>query len=849
MGVSIDLPFRGGLRQHLILLVLATLVPMLLWAGGLMLWNSVQERRAIERGLAETARALAIAVDQELRLAIETLNTAGMARALEDRDYPRFDTFLRDLVESHPSWHYATLVAADGRQIDNTARPFGSVLPHMDDLGDAAFAQAFRRALATGRPAVSDLYVGKVSARQLIGVAVPVFDADDRVWSVLMAALLPERLAELLRLQQGPPGWLAVVADSRQTIVARSILHEKFIGKPSLEWFREAVKGRDHGIVSGPSLHGPTFTIAFQRSPLSDWIISFAAPRSAFTATLKESLAVTMGFGLVLMTGSILLALAVARRILEPIQALTIATRPFLPVPASGRPQYAIAELDALHRALDGLAASLARSRARFQKVFAVAPVMLFVCDAECRLTEVNESWLKALGYPRDEVLGRSVFDFYAPGSREHGLAVVWPHFLKVGVIDDMPAQYLTKAGEVRDVLVSLRAETDATGMRTIGAIRDITEMRRGQKALDRAVSEAAKANDAKSRFLAAASHDLRQPLQALNLYLSVLRGRESEGPVITAIGQCVASLTGLLNDMLDVSRLDAGVITPKVAEVPVAQLLDQVAVAWRIQAEAKGLRLDIVPSARVVCTDPALIERVLSNLVANAVRYTEGGRVLVGCRRDGPDHVRIEVWDTGIGIPEDKLGDIFEEFRQLGNPERRRDRGTGLGLAIVQRIVTLLGHRLSVRSWPGRGSVFAVTVPTVVAGALPEPVQAEVAPTGRRRILVVDDEAHVCAALAMALRDMGHHVATAGSVDEALARLGELRPDLVIADFRLGGEQTGIEVVRAVRQSMGDEVPAVVLTGDTDPATIRRIVGAGLHLLHKPLQIEALKTFLRQVA
>jgi CheY-like chemotaxis protein/anti-sigma regulatory factor (Ser/Thr protein kinase) len=249
-----------------------------------------------------------------------------------------------------------------------------------------------------------------------------------------------------------------------------------------------------------------------------------------------------------------------------------------------------------------------------------------------------------------------------------------------------------------------------------------------------------------------------------------------------------------------------------------------------------------------VVHTDPALMDRVLSNLVGNAVRYTERGRILVGCRRMAGDQVRIEVFDSGIGIPADKLGEIFEEFRQLGNPERRRDKGTGLGLAIVRRIADLLGYRLTVRSQAGRGSVFAISLPAAQMCSVERAAGAAQADHARR-ILVVDDEALVRNALELVLADMGHQVDSAETVEEALRQSRAHNPELVIADFRLAGGTTGIDVIRAVRQSCGRDLPAVVLTGDTDPATIRRIVGEGLHLLHKPLRLEALRGFLKQVA
>lgn len=408
----------------------------------------------------------------------------------------------------------------------------------------------------------------------------------------------------------------------------------------------------------------------------------------------------------------------------------------------------------------------------------------------------------------------------------------------------------------MREVMLSSEVEfaRDGTVRRVVSALRDVTEQRRVEAALGRAIEEAEKANDTKSRFLAAASHDLRQPLQALTLYLGVLASRvgDTEKPVMDAVGQCVESLSGLLHDMLDVARLDAGIVQPRAVDVSIGEIVSRVATSWRIQAASKNVRLDAVACDRaMVRTDPALIERVLSNLVANAVRYTDHGRVLVGCRHAGDGRLRIEVWDTGIGIPHDKLSEIFEEFRQLGNPERGRDKGTGLGLAIVDRIARLLGHEITVRSEVGKGSMFAITLPTAEATASVAAMEVADRPgneTGRH-ILVVEDEIHVRKALELVLTEMGYSVDVAEGLNQAVDHLHKFCPNLVIADYRLAAGVTGLDVIRALRAQCGSQLPAVVLTGDTDPAVIRRIVGEGMHLLHKPLQVEALQGFLKQVA
>lgn len=846
------LRFRGNLRAHLVLLVLAALIPMLLWTTGVILWGSLQERRAMQHGLRETSQALGVAVDQGVRLGLAALESAAVVRTMVEGDRLAQETLARRLRAIHANWAVVMLFDADGRVLVNTALP-AALPPGASPAADAEISALIGRVVTSGQPAVSGLVRLPGLDSSGILAAVPVRNGIGTTRYVLSAVILPERLADLVHTQNLPDGWFAAISDADDVVLARVPALAGAEGRRAPEWMRRALASSPEGLASGPSLTGGTVTVSYSRAPLTGWTVAFGAPSQSFDANLRQSLAVTVGFGLAVLIGSLLLARATARRILRPVQALTEVARPFISEDKPDHTPYGIAELDALHRALDGLTAELVKTQERFLTFFSAAPVMLFVLDREDRLVAVNDFWLRTMGYERQEVLGRQVMEFHTPDSALERRRVAEPEFQKTGVLDAFSAQYVTKSGDVRDVLVSLRADRDGEGiiLRTIGAVRDVTEQLRAEAHLARAVDEAERANESKTRFLAAASHDLRQPLQALSLYLGVLKARLNgrEEQVMEAIGQCVESLSGLLNDMLDVARLDAGIVTPKFSDIPVRRLLERVAAAWRIQAEAKGLRLDFNGCNAVVHSDPALMDRVLSNLVGNAVRYTDHGRILVGCRKVGTSALRIEVWDTGQGIPADKLGEIFEEFRQLGNPERRRDKGTGLGLSIVRRIADLLDHPLAVRSVVGKGSVFSITLPAVQSCGLEEDEVLAVANPGARRILVVDDEVQVRNGMQMVLTEMGYRVVGAETLDEAVAAAQRLRPELVIADFRLAGGCTGVDVIRAVRACCGDGLPAVVLTGDTDPATIRRIVDEGLSLLHKPLRADALQAFLRKVA
>jgi CheY-like chemotaxis protein len=299
--------------------------------------------------------------------------------------------------------------------------------------------------------------------------------------------------------------------------------------------------------------------------------------------------------------------------------------------------------------------------------------------------------------------------------------------------------------------------------------------------------------------------------------------------------------MDALFDALLDVSRLDAGVIVPQVQAFAIGPLLARLAAELGPRAEAKGLRLVVHPCTRVVRGDPVLTERIIRNLLDNAVRYTERGRVVVGCRRRGPS-LSVEVWDTGPGILAEEQVRVFEEFHQLGNPERDRTKGLGLGLAIVRRLAGLMAMPLELRSAPGRGSVFRLVVPLApvepaAEDAAADPTETAAVPA-RGLILIVDDEAAIREAVRLLLESWGYAVLAAGSGDEMLATVAstQARPDLILCDFRLRGGENGIDAIARLRAACGYNAPAALVTGDTAPDRLAEAQAAGLLLLHKPV-------------
>jgi two-component system, sensor histidine kinase len=380
-----------------------------------------------------------------------------------------------------------------------------------------------------------------------------------------------------------------------------------------------------------------------------------------------------------------------------------------------------------------------------------------------------------------------------------------------------------------------------------------IHELRDQTLAAEQARQSAEEANVAKSRFLAAAGHDLRQPLHALGFFVDALQEQilPADGrAVVGNIRRSVDAMEDLFNSLLDVSRLDAGIVRPRIATIPLAPLMERVRVDFEPMANQKGLRFVVLRNSLFVRSDPLLLERIMRNLVSNAVRYTDHGRIVLGARRCS-DSVRLEVWDSGRGIPKDKHREIFQEFRQLDNPQRDRRKGLGLGLAIVERLMKLLDHRLQLRSQPGKGSVFTVTlargrredfIPGEADGQIV--VDRDVA---NSLILVVDDEPDVRDSMLALLGKWRCEVIVAESCAEMLGKLVSVvrMPDLIVADYRLPGDESGIEVVARLREEFNDQVPALLITGDTGMEQLRAAQESGLHVLHKPLNPSRLRALI----
>jgi signal transduction histidine kinase/CheY-like chemotaxis protein len=363
-------------------------------------------------------------------------------------------------------------------------------------------------------------------------------------------------------------------------------------------------------------------------------------------------------------------------------------------------------------------------------------------------------------------------------------------------------------------------------------------------------------ANQAKSRFLAAASHDLRQPLHALGLFVAQLRAHMSTGErnrVIERIEASLAAMSELFNSLLDISKLDAGVMGKDVSEFPIARLLTRIEATFAEAARQKGLSLRVVACDAWVRTDFILLERILFNLVSNAVRYTSRGGLVVGCRRRGAQ-LRIEVWDTGVGIPPDQRRNIFGEFYRLGESDRDRQAGLGLGLAIVDRLCRLLDHPIALTSISGRGSRFSVMVPTVAVRAeVAEPrapFGAQLDVSHGKLVVIIDDDPLVLDGMHGLFRSWGCDVVIGGTESAVLNGLAvhDRPPDLIISDYHLANGRSGIEIIGQLCSAFGSPIPAFLISGDINPDRLHEARASGYHLQHKPVDPMMLRALFSQL-
>jgi len=476
----------------------------------------------------------------------------------------------------------------------------------------------------------------------------------------------------------------------------------------------------------------------------------------------------------------------------------------------------------------------------------------LVVLNADLCVISANRSFYRAFSVKPGETVGRelgAINDRHLDVPALHGfldqlragVTEIENYEIKVELPSSGWRSLLMNAREIRGKLLPER--------QILVAIEDVSERHRAAAALEAVRRQAERANLAKSRFLAAASHDLRQPLQTISLLQGVLAKKVDDAStlrLVAKLDETLGAMSSMLNTLLDINQLEAGIVEPEPVDFPINDLLEQLKTEFAYHTESSGLDWRVAPCSLIVNSDPRLLEQMIRNLLSNAVKYTKEGKLLLGCRRHG-DRVRVEVWDTGTGIPEEQIQAIFEEFHQLDNPARERSRGLGLGLSIVQRLGELLAHPIDVRSRLGKGSVFSVEVPIaqrLADGSAQDEHPPAIRPIARTgAVLIIEDEPSVREMLELLFKSEGHTTAVAseGKVALALAARGVIRPDIIVADYNLPGGLNGLQVVAALRVTLNREIPVIILTGDISSQTMREIAQQGGVQLNKPVRAEEL--------
>ena len=493
------------------------------------------------------------------------------------------------------------------------------------------------------------------------------------------------------------------------------------------------------------------------------------------------------------------------------------------------------------------------------------APDAMLIVDASGIIQYANRQVSALFGYRHDEVIGRHL-EMLMPARFRSRHAAHLEHYVDNVRVRAMGAG-LALFGERRDgtefaLEISLSPIEDVGRTLIAAAIRDVTDRKNVEAELivARDAAEAMRelaerANAGKSRFLATASHDLRQPLQVLAMINGTLRHSVTDPRAAEALlqqDQAISAMSKLLNTLLDISKLESGTIHPEPTDFVVSGLFAELRSEFASTASSKGLVFEVDTCEHAVHSDPSLVEQILRNLVSNAIKYTYQGAVRLRCLHEA-SFVRIEVLDTGIGIPSDQMLHIYDEFYQIGVPANSTRDGYGLGLSIVQRLVALLNLKLEVRSEVGKGSAFALVLPGSASRAAPPPHEFGGSSLAHKqmhaRVLLVEDNASVLRATRSLLEVVGYDVTPAVSLAEALRHVhGGTHIDIVISDFHLSDGETGSQVIEALRANFGESLRALLITGDTSTAIKQLPRDARLRVLSKPIDPDALLASLREL-
>jgi signal transduction histidine kinase len=863
------------LRGHLLTLVLAALVPVLLFSFVMVVIFWRQERAAVERGMRETVRALVVAIDRELESSITAMSALATTRTLDSGNLREFSRQAARLGANRSTWQSIALVNRSGAQLLDTLTPFGTALPSV------AEREYFRQVIATGRPAISNALVASVPTNRIVVIAVPIL-REGRLVYVLLASLDARHFEKILHQQKIPTGWLAGILDRRKILVARTSNAERFVGRPGPALLAEQTREMDEGWLRHDTGEGTEVYTAFARSPLSGWTVTLGVPAGVVDGSLQRSLGTVVGFGVLFLVLGVALALRFGARIAESIGALSRAAGVLGHGGVPPRVDSSVDEIAGVARALEdagGLLCERAQERetataaARESEErlrFALEAAHVGAWDWDIASGAITWSFqLDALHGLPPGLSGNELYEACRhrvhPQDTEAMRAAVVRAF-KEGGEQHIEYRVLLDGGETRWIHAKGRVLQNAAGraVRMSGVCFDVSERRRSDEERTRllaaeqaARAEAERANRAKDEFLATLSHELRTPLNALMGWARMLRTSGLDTATVARAVDVIERNTRvqaqLVADLLDVSRIITGKLRLDLRPVRLVRVTEAALDAVRGAADAKQIRLEtrFDPTVGIVMGDADRLQQIVWNLLSNAVKFTPaGGRITVEVRcTDGA--AELHVTDTGRGISAEFLPYVFDRFRQADSTTTRAHGGLGLGLAIVRHLVELHGGTVQASSpGEGAGATFTVRLPLArmdVADAVGVVAAAEslsggdsFPPLDGVRVLLVDDEADTREVITEALGKCGAVVAVAASAGEALALLDLAQPDVLVSDIAMP-DMDGYALLEKIRLHDADQgrwLPAVALTAYARTEDRDRALAAG-YQFHVPKPVD----------
>jgi PAS domain S-box-containing protein len=709
------------LRWHLIALILVALIPMALFAGAIALSLGREQRMSVERGLQTTVRALAIAVEREVAASIRALEVLATSDLLSRGDLATFHAQATRAVAAQDVWYVVALTDPSGQLLLNTVRPFGTSLPSICDR------DYFRRLVATGRPAVSDLVAGRTTGKLNVNVAVPV-QRDGVLRYILFAAINPEGLGQILTEEKIPEDWIATISDTNQVIIARNRNPARFIGRELIAPLKRAVRAADEGTGRYPVFDSPDVYSAWRRTPSLGWTVSIGTPVALIDVPIRRSVWRIALVGLVVALAGGAIATALGRRISTSMGALATSATALGQGATPACPPSSIDEIGAVGRAMEAAGSTIARrtaevqaSQARLKRLVDSSFIGILVGEDE-RVIDANDAFLRMVGYSREELQGGNLRwpDLTPPEHRaadEAALVVA----RQTGECPPYEKEYLRKDGTRVPILVG-SAFLDELRRQWVSFVLDLTERNR-MEAEHRLRLEAQAANRAKDEFLGILSHELRTPLSATLNGVRVLRrkevGTDQARRILDAVERSTQLQLRLIEDLLDVSRVVTGKLQVEMRPMDLLPVVEDAVAALRHEAEGKGVALRSVlkPLPGPMLGDAARVQQIALNLVGNAIKFTPaGGDVEVSLHGRDSRAVLI-VRDNGRGIEPEMLPHLFDRFRQ--GAAARGKGGLGLGLAIVHHLVEAHGGTVRAESAGlDRGASFTVELPMLPGSA-----------------------------------------------------------------------------------------------------------------------------------